>query len=432
MNGAVMISIALFGTLLVSIILGLPIAVALILGGALPLLTMTDLPLTMISQKLYASLDTFTLLAVPFFILSGGIMARGGVSQRLVRFANSLVGWMPGGLAVVTFVVCAFFGAICGSSSATIAAIGVIMYPALLEAGYDKKFALATVASAGWLGVIIPPSIPMIMFALSAGSVSIGDLFMGGFIPGIMLTAIMSVYAVIYGKRHIKARQKFDIKEVGKSFVDAIWALGMPIIILGGIYSGVFTATESAAIAVVYGLIVSIFIYRNFSIKKDLMPIIKASAVTTSVLMFIIVGATVFSYIMTVQRIPAIVAEWITSFADTRMQFIAVTIVIILIVGTFMETAPAMMVMAPILVPMLGQYGMHVVPYGVCMAVGLGIGMVTPPVGVNLYITASISEESPQKVINKHLFIYALLALIGLIILYSFPGIIEFLPGTMH
>lgn len=426
-----MIAAALFLTLIISILIGIPIAVALILGGALPLATLIDLPMTMVAQKLYASLDTFTFLAIPFFVLSGNIMARGGVSRRLVRFASSLVGWMPGGLAVVTFVVCAFFGAICGSSSATIAAIGVLMVPAMLEAGYDLKFTLATVASAGWLGVIIPPSIPMIMFALSAGSVSIGDLFMGGFIPGIMLAALMSIYAIYWGKKNIKERQKFRLKEVFASFADAAWALGMPVIILGGIYSGIFTATESAAIAVVYGVLVGKFVYKELKMK-DMVEVIKASAVTTSVLMFIVVGASVFSYIMTVQRIPVVVAEWIVSFADTRTEFIIVTIIIILIVGTFMETAPAMMVMAPILVPMLGQYGMEVVPYGVCMAVGLGIGMVTPPVGVNLYVTASITNNSPEKVINKHLFIYAGLALIGLVVLYFVPELITFLPNAMR
>ncbi|MDO4560577.1 MAG: TRAP transporter large permease [bacterium] len=421
-----MLAITTFAILLGVIFIGCPVAVALLLAGTIPIIAFTTLPLSVIAQKLYVSMDTFTLLAIPFFVLAGGLMEKGGISKRLVDFANSLVGWMPGGLAVVTFLASAFFGAISGSSSATIAAIGMIMVPALLKEGYDLKFALATVASAGWLGVIVPPSIPMILYAMSIGRISIGDLFMGGFLPGFLLAGQMSVYAIWFGYKYNPVRHPFKIKEVCRTFIRSLWALGMPLIIMGGIYGGIFTATEAAAVAVLYGLIVGRFILKELQFS-DILPIIKNAAITTSVLMFIVASASLFGYYLTVDGVPTTVGNFITSLATSKMSFMFLVMLLLLFVGTFMDTAPAILILAPLFAPLLGQYGIDNIAFGVSMIVALGIGMVTPPVGINIYVTASLTNTKTEMVVNKHLFIYMLLAVIGLVLLVIFPQIITFL-----
>ena len=258
---------ALFIIFLAAVVLGIPICFSLLISASVSLIAFSDTPMVFIIQKIFTSLDSFSMMAIPFFMIAGGLFDKGGVSKRLVDFANSLVGWLPGGLAIVTFVASAFFGAISGSASATVAAIGSIMLPFLLKEGYSLKFSLATIASAGFLGIIIPPSIPMVIYSIAA-STNVGDVFTGGFIPGIMLVVAMSVYALIYGRKHIKVTRKFDIREVWRTFKGAIWALIMPVIILGGIYGGIFTPTEAAGVACVYGLFVGFVVYRELSLKK--------------------------------------------------------------------------------------------------------------------------------------------------------------------
>lgn len=248
---------SLFFLFLAAVMIGIPICFSLMLSATVSLFAFSATPAVFTVQKIFTSLDSFSMMAIPFFMIAGGLFDKGGVSKRLVRFANALVGWLPGGLAIVTFVASAFFGAISGSASATVAAIGSIMIPYLLEEGYSLKFSLSTVACAGFLGIIIPPSIPMVIYSIAA-SASVGDVFTGGFIPGFMLVAGMSVYALIYGKKHVAKTRKFDPHEVWSSFTGAIWALLMPLIILGGIYGGIFTPTEAAGVACVYGLFVDL------------------------------------------------------------------------------------------------------------------------------------------------------------------------------
>ena len=421
----------IFGVFLVAIIIGCPIAVAMFLATLVPAFFLTDMSLVALAQKLFVSVDNFTLLAIPLFILAGVLMDKGGVSKRLVDFAQSLFGWIPGSLAIVTFFASAFFGAISGSSSATVAAIGSIMIPSMVAAGYPMGFTLATVACGGFLGVIVPPSITMVLYAVSVGGVSIGDVFMGGFIPGFLLAAAMSVYAFLYGRKHFRDQLvPFSLKNVGKSFVRAIGALGMPIIILGGIYSGIFTPTESAGVAVIYGFIMSVFVYKEMKLK-DLMDTLRAGSLTTCVVMFIVATALVLSYLLTLEQVPNQVAAWITSFAKTPGAFWALTMLLLLFVGTFMDTAPAVMVLSPILVPALSTYGIDPVHFGVIMTVNLAIGMVTPPVGLNLYVAASLVDKDVDVVINKHLFCYIGLALATLVLMIAVPQIVMFLPSLM-
>lgn len=417
----------IFGAFLILAAIGIPLSLALVAGTALPIALFTTTNLQVIVKRFFNAVNQYSLMAIPLFVISGALLDKGGVSKRLVRFANSLVGWMPGGLAIVAFLASAFFGAISGSSLATVAAIGAIVVPSMLDEGYPLPFALSTVASAGWLGIIIPPSIPMVLYG-TAGNVSVGDLFLAGVLPGIILMAGMACYSFYYGKKYLPSRKKFSTAEVWNSFRDAIWAIGMPVIILGGIYGGIFTPTEAAAVACLYGFLVGIFIYRelNWKLLKEIMH---SSVITTSFIMFICASATAYGYVMTMEMIPTKVANYIISIASNKLSFLALVTILLLIVGTFMDTAPAMMILAPILVPILPTYGIDPVAFGIIMTVNLGIGLVTPPVGMNLYVAASIRKVPVSTVINKHLLIYMLIAFLLLCLFMLVPDIILFVPN---
>lgn len=424
-----MITAVIFGSFLLAVFIGVPIAISLLLGTVIPLTVFSDIPITVIMQKMFAAIDSYSLMAVPFYIIAGGFLDKGGVSKRLVAFADSLVGWLPGGLAVVTFLASAFFGAISGSAAATVAAIGSILYPAMLEKGYDQKFALATISIGGILGIIIPPSIPMVLFGISA-SIDVSKIFMGGFIPGFMLVAFMSVYSVIYGKRHHLETKKFSIKEVEKTLKDAFWALLMPLIILGGIYAGIVTPTEAAAVAIVYGLIVGLLIYKELT-PRLLVKIVKDAVASSGQIMFIVAGASAFGYVMTRENIPSTVANFITSVAGNYWEFYLLIIVLLLFVGTFMEVAPATMLLAPILVPCISAYDINPVVFAVIFVCSLGVGLVTPPVGLNLYVAANVGKCKFENVVNRHLLIYMLSYLLVVLLLVVFPILVSFLPDHM-
>lgn len=417
-----MTTLILFGTFFISALLGSPIAIALVLACIVPILTSIDLPFAVIAQRIYTGTDSFTLMAVPLFMISGGLLERGGVSKRLVELAKELVGWMPGGLAVVCFVASAFFGAISGSATATVIAIGSIMVPALMEAGYDKRFALATVASAGYLGVIIPPSIPMVTYGVATGT-SVGELFMAGFIPGFMLVGLMSIYAVYYGKKQVSVEFKFSLKRLWIAFKNAIWAIFMPFIILGGIYSGAFTPTEAAGVACLYGIIIGFFVYRELTLPK-LYDILKNATVSSGMIMFIIAAAAAYGYMLTYELIPSKMANFITSISSSSIIFLLLVNLVLLIVGTFMETNAAILILAPLFQPLCQTYGIDMVAFGLMMIVNLSIGMLTPPLGVNLFVAAGIIPgEKTDSVINKHLVAYIILSIIGVLILTYVPDV---------
>jgi C4-dicarboxylate transporter DctM subunit len=310
-----MITAALFGGFLVCLFFSVPIALCLAGGGILATLLSGNVQLFVCAQKLFASIDSFTLMAIPFFMIAGNLMSSGGISKRLCDFANALIGWIPGGLACASILACIIFGALSGSPTATTAAIGGILVPALIENGYSKKFALSTIAVAGLLGTIIPPSTIMITYS-SCTNVSIGSMFMGGILPGFALGACMMVIAVIYGVQHKNEiiRVPFSIRRVGKTFIKGIGAFFMPVIILGGIYTGIFTPTESAAIACVYGLVVGIFFYRQLK-WSDLKTVLINSTTSSAMVMFIISCAGIFGMIMTRQQIPARVATFLIGIA---------------------------------------------------------------------------------------------------------------------
>ena len=421
-----MFTVALFGIFFLLALIGVPLALSLAFGGILPLSIFTDINPIVTIQRFFAAIDSYSLLAAPFYIISGGFLDKGGVSKRLVRMANALVGWLPGGLAVVTFLSC-----ISGSSAATVVAIGSIMVPAMIREGYSRGFALATIASGGWLGIIVPPSVPMVLYGTSAGA-SVGEIFMGGFIPGFLLAFGMSVYSVLWGVKHRDQImiQKFEIKEVFVALKDSFWALLMPILILGGIYGGVFTPTEAAAVSIVYGLFVGFIVYKELDLKT-LVIIVRDGIKTSSIIMLCIAAASVFGYVMAMEMIPQKVANAIVALAETKLQFWVLVSILLLIVGTFMDTPPAILILTPILTPVLPNYGISEVLFGIVMIVNLGIGLITPPVGLNLYIAANLLKVPVTEVLNIHLIGYLILALILLIVFMAFPNIIMFLPNLM-
>ena len=423
-----MMGLSLFLIFFVVAFLGLPIALALVAAATIPLALFTYTSLMVIPQRIFVSMDSFSLMALPFFMIAGGLMVEGGVSRRLVNMANSLVGHLPGGLAVVAFVASAFMGAISGSATATVIAIGSIVVPAMIEAGYDKKFSVTTCATAGFLGTIIPPSIPMVTYSVTTGA-STGDVFTGGILPGILLVILMSIWGVIYGKKHVPITHKFSLRAVGKSFLEGIWSLLMPIIILGGIYGGIFTPTEAAAVACLYGLIVGFFLYRELNWKK-VYKIMKDSAVSSAMVMFIVAAAGAFGFVMTQANIPTKMSQFIIGLSDNKIVLLLLINLLLLFMGTFMETNAAILIVSPIFVPICQAFDIDLVHFGVMMVVNLSMGMVTPPLGVNLFVGARLVEGITVKdIINRHLFIYLGLALIGLLLVTFIPEIVLFLPS---
>lgn len=420
----------LFGSFAVLAILGLPIAVVLGLSSVVALSTYTKIPLMVVAQRMFAATDSFPLMAIPFFMMAGALMETGGISRRLINLANKIVGSLPGGLALVGIVTCMFFAAISGSGPATVAAIGSILIPAMVNAGYDLGFAAAVMAAAGAIGVIIPPSIPMVTYGV-VGGVSIGSIFLGGFGAGIVVgLSLMVVTYIISKKRGYRGiQERSSLIGLLSAVKDAFWALLMPVIILGGIYGGIFTPTEAAAVAVVYGFIVGFFIYRELKVK-DLPKIFVNTAVSTSVVMFIIATAQVFGWIMTSQRIPEAIAQWFISLSSNPYVILLLVNILLLIVGCFMETNAAIIILAPIFIPLMIKIGIDPILFGVIMVVNLAIGMVTPPLGVNLFVACGIGKLTLER-ISKAVVPFIIAMVAALMIITYIPDISMFLPRML-
>lgn len=415
----------LFGLLLVLFLINVPVAVALGLASMFVLMIQDNVPLMVIVQKMFTSTDSFTLMAVPFFILAGKLMESGGISKRLINFSSTLVGSLHGGLAMVSIVTCMFFAAISGSAAATTAAVGSILIPAMVKRGYDKSFSTAIQAAGGTIGVMIPPSVPLILFGVIAGA-SIGDLFIAGIMPGIFVgISLILVAYFISRKRGYGKEEKSSLKEVASAFKSAILAILMPVIILGGIYGGIFTPTEGSVVAVVYGLIVGLLIYREIK-WKDLPEIFISSAVTSSVILFIISCASIFGFLLTREQIPAQISEGMLGITTNSVMILIIINVILLIVGTFLETSAAIVIMAPILVPIASAAGMDLVHFGVIMVVNLAIGMITPPVGINLFVASNIAKIRLEHIVRA-IMPFIIVLIIDVLILSFMPSISLFL-----
>lgn len=333
-------TLLLFSILIVLFFINVPIAVTLGTASAAVFFIEGDVSLIVIMQRMFNAVDSFPLLAIPFFILAGKLMESGGISQRLIHFANVMFGRVNGGLAIVSIVACAFFAAISGSAAATTAAVGSLLVPAMVKKGYDKSFSTAVQAAGGTVGIMIPPSVPLVLYGVTAG-VSIGELFIAGIIPGILVTgSLLILVYVISLKRNYGGGETYSFMEILKAFADAILALLMPVIILGGIYGGIFTPTEAAVVAVVYGLIVGIVIYREIKLS-DLVEIFSSSVIITAVIMFIIAGASVFGYYLTRARVPRELAEFMLSITDNWIIALLIINLLLLFVGVFLETSAA-------------------------------------------------------------------------------------------
>ncbi|TWG94809.1 C4-dicarboxylate transporter DctM subunit [Mesorhizobium sp. J18] len=422
--------------LIAQIILGLlallaitvPVGIAI---GALSFIGLwaRGIPLVSAAQTVFESLDSFSLMAVPFYILAGSIMQAGGISQRLVNLANAVIGWLRGGLGGAAVLTSMLFATISGSSSATTAAVGSTTIPAMVAKGYPRNYAAALVASSGELGVIIPPSLPIIIYGLVMNQ-SIATLFIAGILPGIIiggsliLTSILAAY--VRGFDNVTPVRLGEwIRNVGKAAWEALFALMMPIIILGGIYTGAFTPTEAAVVAVVYGLIVSLFVYRELR-WRYLGEVFVKSALVSAGILLIVAFASALGFFLTISQIPQQIGLWLGGLTESPIAFLLIVNVLLFITGMFMETLAAIIILAPILGPIASQYGIDPIHFGMVMVVNLAVGMVTPPVGVNLFIACEVAGIRLDQIIRPLLLFLAILALDILIISYV-PAISLFL-----
>lgn len=424
MGTILMVGLAVF------FLLNLPIAFSLGAASSLALFIQGSVPLTIIPQRMFAAVDSFPLMAIPFFVLAGNLMGEGGISRRLVNFAAAIMGRVTGGLAIVTVATCMFFAAISGSSAATAAAIGSILIPAMVERKYKINFAAATVAASGELGVIIPPSIPMVLFGVMA-SQSIGTLFIAGFLPGILIGVSLMLTAYFVSKKEgFVGIEKSSFKQVVYTFKDAILALLMPLIILGGIYGGVFTPTEAAVVAVFYGLIVGIFVYHELKLK-DLKKIFAESTITTATIMIIIANASTFGWIMTREQVPQKIAEAFMSMSGgSSFIFLLLVNILLLIIGTMFETSAALIILTPLLYPIAVKLGVNPIHFGMIMIVNLAVGMVTPPLGINLFVSCNIAKLKIED-LAKYLVPYLIVLIADIFIITYIPQITLWLPTVL-
>jgi len=423
----------LFGSFAILLVLNIPIAIALGMAGIIALV-FGDMPTPplLIAQRMFTSLDSFPFMAIPFFMLAGGFMEQGGMSRRLVNFAQAIIGSLKGGLGIITIVSCAFFAALSGSNPATVAAIGSIMIPAMIQAGYPMSFAAALAAAGGTLGVVIPPSIPMVTYGVVTNT-SIGDLFIGGLIPGILLA--ISLIGVVIWKAHalnLPRGEKSSLQKLWQTGREAILALFMPVIILGGIYGGIFTPTEAAAVAVVYSFIVGVLIFKEINLDRTIQIILKAS-VNTAVVFFVIATSSSFSWLLTSLQVPAKVAAAMLEVSRNPFIIVLFLNVVLLFLGAILETQAIILLVTPIIFPLAQQLGIHPIVLGIIIVVNTSIGMITPPMAVNLFVACSLTGLTIEK-ISRSILVFLAAELVTLLLISNLPilslGLLNLLRGS--
>lgn len=422
-------AVALIVVLIVSMALGLEISWSLGLACIVAVLLDPKLTFGVLAQRIFTNSNSFSMLAIPAFMLAGDIMSKGGLSKRLVAFADSLVGWISGGISLVSIVACTFFAAISGSSVATTAAIGGLMYPEMVKRGYPEDYAAAVQAIGGTLGIVIPPSIVMVIYGNITG-VPVGQLLMSGMIPGLVCCFFLCLWAFIKAKRSgFPKADGFSFKRFLTSFKDAVWALVMPVIILGGIYAGIFTPTESAVIAVVYGLIICLAIYREITLKS-VWEIIKSTAIGTSNLMILVVTAQMFGWLISYYQIPQFVTELMVSNVASPAMFWAIVIILLCICGMFLEVGATNLILAPILAPIAVAFGINPIQFGLVFVFLLAMGQATPPFGTCLFVSCGLSGRTVGG-ISKQVLPFVLVE-IGCGILFAMlPALSTFLPSLV-
>ena len=407
-----------------------PVFMALFFTGTVGLVFMIGIDAQIVIEVLYRSMDKFALVVVLFFILCGNIMTTGSIVHKLIKTANALVGFLPGGLAMAGVLACGFFGAISGSTVATVVAIGGFMIPALIENGYDEKFSVGIMTTAPNLGIIIPPSISMILYAMVSND-PIEALFLTGFIPGLLIMAAMSLYSYFYCKRkNYKTLERPNLKEVFTVLKESFWALCLPLLIFGGIYSGMFTANEAAVVACFYAFFVEVFIHKDMKFK-DIKKVIVASSVTSATLLIIVAGASVFGEYLTFEQIPNKIATAVVSQISSPWVFLLAVNIMLLVVGMFMDIISATLILTPIFLPLLASFGIDTMHFGLLMTINLGIGYCTPPLGVSLYISGAAVDRNLVYV-SKAVMPFLLLQIGILLILTYWADLVLFLPRLVY
>jgi C4-dicarboxylate transporter DctM subunit len=423
--------VTLFVLLAILLALSTPIFIALS-GTVLAIFVLfNDIPLVIIIQRTFAGLNKFALMSIPFFILAANLMGEGGISKRVIRLANVMVGSFPGGLGMTAILASMFFGAISGSAPATVVAVGALLYPALKEQKYGEDFSIGVVTSAGSLGIIIPPSVTMIVYGAVTGS-SVGTLFVAGFGAGVVYALTFMIYTFYFAKRKkdLVILQKPTLSEAWDALKDSAWGIGVPVIILGGIYGGIFTPTESAAVAVVYALVVAMFVYRELDIK-GVYKVLRDSAVTTAQVMILLSSASVFAWILTSEGITVAIAEAVVGISSNKYAILALMNVVVLIAGMFLDGSSIIMILGPLFYPIAMQAGIDPIHLGIVITVNCAIGMFTPPFGLNLFVASSISELSITRV-SKGAIPFIIMSIIALILVTYIPEISLWLPRQIY
>lgn len=418
--------ISLFGLMLI----GVPVAVSLGASTVLTMLLFTNLDVAEVPQHIFDGINKFPLMAIPMFILAGNLLSKGGSARRIIDFAKSMVGHLPGGLPMSAIFACVIFAAVSGSSPATVVAIGSIMFVAIKEAGYPKEYAVGGITTAGSLGILIPPSVVMIVYGVTSDT-SIARLFMAGVVPGLMLGGMMIAQTYIGAKRlGFKATTPEPWSERVKKFGKAFWALLIVVVVIGGIYGGIFTPTEAAAASAIYALIISLFVYKDIKFK-DLWDICLESAITTAMIFFIIANAFVFAYLLSTENIPQTIADSILAANIGKIGFLIIVNILLFIMGQFMEPSSVVMIMVPLLLPIATALGVDPVHFGILLIVNMEIGMITPPVGLNLFVASGLTGMNLKDVIVSCL-PWTLTLFIGLILVTYIPEISLWLPNLMY
>jgi C4-dicarboxylate transporter DctM subunit len=424
------LGLTLFVVFFVYLVLGMPLAICLGLSVITTFWYHDTLPLMAVAQKLFNGLDHFTLMAIPFFILASNIMTVGGVSKRLIDACNAFVGHYSGGLAVASIIACMFFAAISGSSPSTVVAIGTIMIPAMIASGYSDKYSVGLLGSAGSLGILIPPSIPMIVYCVATEQ-SVGKLFMAGVGPGLFMGSLFIITAVIYARvKGFKGGAPMPWKDRLVVLWKALPGLFMPFLVLGGIYGGIFTPTEAAAAAVFYSLFVGLFVYKDLKFR-DLPRVFARSAVLMAMILFIITNAMLFAFILTTEGIPAAIAAFIIDHSVTPWVFLLFVNILLYFVGDFMEPSAAILILAPLFLPIVMKLGIDPIHFGVIMTVNMEIGMITPPVGLNLFVASGISGLSLWDVFRGAA-PFMVIMLIALFVITYIPTISLWFPKLLY
>ena len=419
----------LFSTLFFLLLIDMPIALAIGIATVAGFLVRGEFSLMMVIQRLYAGVDSFPLMAVPLFMLAGSLMEAGGISKRVVHLAETMVGWLPGGLAAVAIVSAMFFAGISGSAAADTAAVGAILIPEMVRRGYDRGFAGAIQASGGSLGVVIPPSIPMIIFGSLTGA-SVGKLFASGILPGILSgLSLIVVSTAISMRRGYGKMESFSMERLLHALWDSKWAMGAPVLILGGILGGVFTATESAAAATMYALGVGFFIHRELEWNK-LPHLFVRSMLTSSMVLFIIATASVFSWLMVIEDIPASIASGMLGISDNPAVLLVMINIVLLIAGTFVETTAALILFVPVLASLLPKLGIDMIQLGAIVVINLSIGMLTPPLGICLIVSCGIARAPFEEGVRR-IWPFLVMLIADLILITFWPPLTLWIPGLM-